>query len=87
VFCLSQKSCGHENIELSYKDFKDAWYGFLALLDINYSEGSICKVCGIVPNVIVCDATSLGHQKKFSTLALQEKPSKTYIRKFSYVFR
>ncbi|XP_066935338.1 uncharacterized protein [Clytia hemisphaerica] len=83
VFSLSQKSSGHEKCELTYKDFKDSWYSFLELLDIDFNEGSICKICKQDPAAIICDATSLGHQKKFSALVLQENPSELCTQKFS----
>ncbi|XP_066910086.1 uncharacterized protein [Clytia hemisphaerica] len=83
IFCLTQKSSGHHKVDLTYKDFKDSWYGFLSLLEIDFAAGSVCGKCGTEPEHIVCDATGLSHQKKFSTLALQERPSNIYIPKYS----
>lgn len=84
---MTQKSSGHHKVDLTYKDFKDSWYGFLSLLEIDFAAGSVCGKCGTEPEHIVCDATGLSHQKKFSTLALQERPSNIYIPKYSYVLR
>ena len=85
IFCLTQKSSGHLKTNLSYKELKDAWYGFLGLLDIDFAAGSVCGKCGNEPEIIVCDATGLSHQKKFAALILKEQSSTTYIPKYSYV--
>ena len=38
------------------------------------STGFSCNICGILPKIVVCDATSLGFQKKFSDIAFPKPP-------------
>lgn len=46
-----------------YRYFRMAWYAYLKLLDINMDDGFMCKDCGPNPDMILCDATSIGHRK------------------------
>ena len=39
----------------------------MELLDINYLEGFVCEECGPIPAIVVCDATTIGFQRKFVT--------------------
>ena len=41
-----------------------AWYSYLNLLDIDYSDGSCCPECGSVPEIVVCDATTVSFRRK-----------------------
>ena len=47
------------NTVFTYNHFRLSWYAYLNLLDIDYSLGFSCKVCGTTPEVIIMDATSL----------------------------
>ena len=69
-YCVLSKS--HEDTGAALKDFESnftynhfrfAWYAFLKLMDINYSEGFKCTHCGSVPSTVVMDATSLAFRK------------------------
>ena len=45
---------------LSYHHWRFGWYSFLDLLDINYSEGFCCPICGSGDlDTAICDATAL----------------------------
>ncbi|XP_066929541.1 uncharacterized protein [Clytia hemisphaerica] len=85
ILALSQENGGNSTFrkDLTYQDFKDAWYSFLDLLDISFAEGATCPECGEHPECVVCDATSLGHQKKFSALVLNDNSNETPTPKFS----
>ncbi|XP_066913987.1 uncharacterized protein [Clytia hemisphaerica] len=85
ILAISQENGGNSSFRKSikYQDFKDAWYSFLDLLDISFAEGATCLECGEHPECVVCDATSLGHQKKFSALVLNEDTNETPTPKFS----
>lgn len=56
----------------SYNQLRYAWYSYLKLLDINYSEGSICPECGPTPNIIVCDATTVAFCRKMVLHGISE---------------
>ena len=58
---------------LNYDQWRLSWYSYLDLLNINYTEGFQCSVCGEVPETVVCDATSLGFQKKFAKIAFPKE--------------
>lgn len=49
---------------VGYHHFRSAWYAFLSLLDIDFSEGFQCITCGNDPQVIVMDATGLSFRKE-----------------------
>ena len=65
-------SVGFTNL-MNYNDFRCSWYSFLCLLDISLEANAKCLICGSCPEVVVCDATGLGHQRKFLTLGLSEE--------------
>ena len=73
------KSIGYEQHLMNYNQFKDSWYAFLSLLDIDYAEGSVCSTCGPQPETVVCDGTSIGFQRKF--LVCTNEVSEDVIRK------
>ena len=50
--------------KMSYQDFKEAWYAFLALLDIDYLNSFNCPQCGPDPKTVVMDATSVAFRKE-----------------------
>ena len=58
--------------KVSYNDFRCSWYSFLQLLDISLENNASCSICGPSPEVVICDATGLGHQRKFLALGLTE---------------
>ena len=58
---------------VNYNDFRCSWYSFLSLLDISLEENAKCSLCGPSPEVVVCDATGLGHQRKFLALGLADE--------------
>lgn len=45
--------------------FKYAWYAWLELLDIEYSEGFNCPECGDEPEVVIMDGVTIGIRKSF----------------------
>lgn len=46
-----------------YHHFRQAWYSFIRLLDIDYSEGFCCNLCGNHPSTIIMDGTSLSFRR------------------------
>ncbi len=50
---------------LTYNKFKDAWYSYLELLDIDLDNGFSCKICKEEPTVLIMDATYLLFHKEF----------------------
>ncbi len=57
---------------LNYQQWRFSWYAFLNLLDIDYSSGFTCGRCGQYPQVLTCDATSLGFRKTFQKSGIFE---------------
>lgn len=49
---------------VEYYHFRSAWYAFLSLIDINFSEGFQCTTCGNSPQVIIMDATGLSFRRE-----------------------
>ena len=64
---------------LSYNNFRMAWYSYLALLDINYTEGFKCSHCGSTPKTVIMDATSLAFRKELDWCNLFLPESKLLI--------
>lgn len=48
----------------SYSQLRYAWYSYLNLLDIDFSDGSCCPECGSVPEIVICDATTVSFRRK-----------------------
>ena len=46
-----------------YHHFRQAWYSFLGLLDIDYSQGFLCNTCGISPSTVIMDGTSISFRR------------------------
>lgn len=46
-----------------YNHFRCAWYSFLSLLDISYSENFSCSICGNRPQTLIMDATSVSFRQ------------------------
>ena len=59
---LSDVGAKEEN-RPSYNQLRYAWYSFLHLLYINFSTASTCSECGPVPDIVVCDATTVAFRK------------------------
>ena len=62
--------------QFRYDTWRMAWYAFLELLDIDVESYRAqtdfqCPSCGLEPEIIVCDATSLGFQRKYAMLAFK----------------
>ena len=58
---------------MSYAMWVQSWYHFISLLDVDLKDGMACEKCGDQPDVIICDGTAVGFQKKFLT-ALVSRP-------------
>lgn len=63
--------------EFTYNHFRWSWYSFLKLLDIDIPSGFMCSDCGVSPDIVLMDATSLAFCKDF----LQWKPGKATVKK------
>ena len=59
-------------IYIAFKYRVPVLHSYLKLLDINYSEGSICPECGPTPNIIVCDATTVAFCRKMVLHGISE---------------
>ena len=66
----------HDNLDisktLSLKLLRAAWYSFSRLLDLHFGEIFQCAICKHLPDVVVCDGTSLGFRKDFLPTILCE---------------
>ena len=73
---------------LTYNKFKDAWYGYLSLLDIDIDSGFACDICEDRPDILIMDATSLSFRKEFahwrSFLNDVDKNSQDHIPRIRY---
>lgn len=86
ILIATHESCGNKNLSehFSYEKLKSSWYSFLNLLEFSCEEGSTCSSCGTYPEIVVCDATSLGYQRKFAAKLLETTISKNKpFKKFS----
>ena len=70
---------------LNYDQWRLSWYAYLDLLQIDYEDGFTCSTSGPVPDIVVCDATSLGFQRKFASSAFPKEilAKSKRIRRFS----
>ena len=57
-----------------YNHFRSAWYSFISLLDINYSEGFCCEKCGVNPRALIMDGTSLSFRRALDSWSLLVGP-------------
>lgn len=46
-----------------YHHFRQAWYSFLGLLDIEYSQGFCCNACGVTPSTVIMDGTTISFRR------------------------
>ena len=69
VWSQNQQDAGNSEFRslLSYNNWRLSWYAFMDLLDVEPNAEFICSVCGPIPDIVVCDATSLGFQRKFAS--------------------
>lgn len=58
----------------SLKLVQSAWNSF-GLLNINYTESFKCPICGIYPQLVVCDGTLIGFRKDLFPPLLAKKPN------------
>ena len=68
----------------SYNNLRYAWYSFLLLLDIDFAAGSICSECGPVPDIVVCDATTVAFRK---SMVLRCSPGQSHTNSSSALTR
>ena len=47
----------------SLKLIQSAWHSFASLLNLNYTESFKCPICGIYPQLVICDGTLIGFRK------------------------
>eukprot|EP00111_Clytia_hemisphaerica_P009034 TCONS_00026469-protein len=66
-----------------YNDLRSSWYAFLKLLSISFEDGAECDKCGKIPETIVCDATSMGYQRKYLTVGLSDSGKQFVHRRYS----
>ena len=53
----------------TYEKFKNSWYAYLKLLDIDYQTGFTCPSCSPgggddTPEILICDGTSVSFQRR-----------------------
>ena len=56
--------------------FNCAWYAYVDLLDIDYSDGFNCSICKHQVDVVICDGTPLSFRRKFLITAPKEETKK-----------
>lgn len=59
-----------------YVHFLSAWYAYMELLDIDYTEGFLCHECGPFPTLIIMDATALSFRRQLDFWANVKKEEK-----------
>ena len=57
---------GYDVNQLTYNKFKDSWYAFLDLLDVDFASGFSCSLCKDKPRVLIMDATALSFRKEMA---------------------
>ena len=60
-----------------YNHFRQGWYAFLNLLDIDYSDGFMCDKCGSCPDVLIMDATTLSFRKDLQGMVCTSTAQRT----------
>ncbi|XP_066923876.1 uncharacterized protein [Clytia hemisphaerica] len=66
-----------------YNDLRSSWYAFLNLLSISFEDGAKCGQCGKIPDIVVCDATGMGYQRKFLTAGLSDSGNQFVHKRYS----
>ncbi len=64
VYCAEIKSMGMDPRLFTYNKFKDSWYSYLALLEIDLEKGFHCEICRDTPKIVIMDATSVSFRKE-----------------------
>lgn len=49
---------------VQYGHFLAAWYSYVELLDIDYTDGFQCSACGPHPSLVIMDATALSFRRQ-----------------------
>lgn len=67
VWQQHQKDGGNDNFSQIFPIalFRQSWYSFMKLLDIDYGSSFRCSDCGDHPNTLLFDGTSLSFRKAF----------------------
>ena len=58
--------------------FNCAWYAYVDLLDIDYSDGFNCGICKHEVDVVICNGKPLSFRRKFLITASKEETKKAY---------
>ena len=66
--CYVQSESKPSHINLLRK----AWNAFARLLDINWKESFSWYICGLTPQIIICDGTLIGFRKDLASTAFSE---------------
>ena len=64
VYTVDMTQMGFDLRHFTYNKFKDAWYSFLALIDVDFYKGFSCTICKDRPKLVIMDATSLSFRKE-----------------------
>ncbi|XP_066915621.1 uncharacterized protein [Clytia hemisphaerica] len=85
VMMAVQKDSGDLELKkrFSYNNFRSSWYAYLKLLDVSFTSSADCDKCGKVPDIVVCDATGMGFQKKFLASGLCDTVRSKPIQRYS----
>jgi len=59
-----------ESKPVQVKLLRQAWNAFARLLDIDWKESFKCHMCGLAPQTIICDGTSIGFRKDLASTVL-----------------
>ena len=57
----------------SYDNWRILWYGFINFLHVITAAQFTCDICGSAPEIVACDANSLGFQRKLLSLIFTQK--------------
>ena len=64
IQCYLDAGNDHFQSIVTYSSYLSAWYSYITLLDIDYTEGFMCSQCGHCPDLVVMDATALSFRKE-----------------------
>ena len=68
-------------LHFSYNMWRSTWYGFLKLLDIDYSSRFYCPVCGSNNvDTIICDGTSFAFCKELCSLLQSSSSPESHLQ-------
>lgn len=64
VLSKVHEDAGNKDFKLfTYNHFRSSWYSFLNLLDIDMEKGFMCQNCGLQPDIVLMDGTSLAFRR------------------------